>query len=123
MSTYDHKQVIADYANGKITPDMAIGHSLQHIDLLYEARTATNTDYRELRHKVKHLEDALQTLRTQVDRWQKRPPERDRLQTLENGLTALNLTVYQLKADVDSLIAHTGMPPRLTGAKQPPPAN
>ena len=31
MGTYDHKQVISDYVNDKITPEMAIGHSLQHI--------------------------------------------------------------------------------------------
>ena len=40
MGTYDHKQVISDYAAGKITPEMAIGHSLQHIDKLYEIQTA-----------------------------------------------------------------------------------
>ena len=39
MATYDHKQVFSDYANGKITPEMAVGHSLQHIDKLYEAQT------------------------------------------------------------------------------------
>lgn len=38
MATYDHKQVIADYAHGRITPDMAVGHSLQHIDQIYAAR-------------------------------------------------------------------------------------
>jgi hypothetical protein len=39
MATYDHKQVLADYANGKLTPEMAVGHSLQHIDKLYVAQT------------------------------------------------------------------------------------
>lgn len=27
MATYDHKQVLADYAAGRITPEMAVGHS------------------------------------------------------------------------------------------------
>jgi len=38
MATYDPKQVLTDYANGRITPEMAVGHSLQHIDLLYAAK-------------------------------------------------------------------------------------
>ena len=35
MATYDHKQVLVDYEKGKLTPEMAVGHSLQHIDQLY----------------------------------------------------------------------------------------
>jgi len=46
MSTYDHKQVLADYAQGAITPEMAVSHSLQHIDKLYEAQTTTRTAWR-----------------------------------------------------------------------------
>jgi hypothetical protein len=46
MATYDHKQVLADYANGRITPDMAVGHSLQHIDHLYAAQAAARTEWR-----------------------------------------------------------------------------
>ena len=41
MATYDHKQVLADYAAGRITPEMAVGHSLQHIVQIYEAQAAT----------------------------------------------------------------------------------
>jgi hypothetical protein len=41
MATYDHKQVLADYAAGRITADMAVGHSLQHIAHLYEAQATT----------------------------------------------------------------------------------
>ncbi len=46
MATYDHKQLLADYANGKITPEMAVGHSLQHIDLLYAALKANRQEGR-----------------------------------------------------------------------------
>jgi hypothetical protein len=42
MSTYDHNKVLADYASGKITPEMAVGHSLQHISQLYEAQAETS---------------------------------------------------------------------------------
>ena len=38
MATYDHKQVLADYAAGRITPEMAVGHSLQHSAQLYETQ-------------------------------------------------------------------------------------
>ena len=46
MATYDHKQVLADYAHGRITPDMAVGHSLQHIDHLYATQTAARNEWR-----------------------------------------------------------------------------
>src|SRR5436190_21351305 len=56
MSTYDHKQVLADYDKGKITPEMAVGHSLQHIDKLYEAQAAARAEYRtEIDALKKHV--------------------------------------------------------------------
>jgi hypothetical protein len=68
MGTYDHKQVISDYATGKLTPEMAIGHSLQHIDKLYEAQTAANLSRYELRNKVDNMENKVNTLQKAVDR-------------------------------------------------------
>ena len=68
IGTYDHKQVLTDYANGKITPEMAIGHSLQHIDKLYEAQTAANLSRYELRSKVDTLENRVNVLQAAVDR-------------------------------------------------------
>jgi hypothetical protein len=68
MGTYDHKQVITDYENGKLTPEMAIGHSLQHIDKLYEAQTAANLSRYELRSKVDTLESKVNALQKAVDR-------------------------------------------------------
>lgn len=67
MSTYDHKQVITDYATGKITPEMAVGHTLQHIDKLYEAQTAANISRYELRNKVDTLENRVNALQIAVD--------------------------------------------------------
>ena len=58
MATYDHKQVLADYAAGRITPEMAVGHSLQHIAQLYEAQAATRTA----------LDGRVNALQTAVDR-------------------------------------------------------
>ena len=58
MATYDHKQVLADYATGRITPEMAVGHSLQHIAQLYEIQTATHAA----------LDGRLNTLQAAVDR-------------------------------------------------------
>jgi hypothetical protein len=67
MGTYGHKQVISDYANGKLTPEMAIGHSLQHIDKLYEVQTAANISRYELRSKVDTLENKANALQVAVD--------------------------------------------------------
>jgi len=52
VSTYDHKQVLADYAKGQITPEMAVGHSLQHIDKLYEAHAAVRSEMDALRKRA-----------------------------------------------------------------------
>jgi hypothetical protein len=64
MATYDHKQVLLDYANGKITPEMAIGHSLQHIDKLYEAQAKIDT----LEKRVNTQQVALDRLTTFMDK-------------------------------------------------------
>ena len=68
MGTYDHRQVLSDYANSKITVEMATGHSLQHIDKLYEAQTAANVSRYELRGKIDTLENRVKALQAQVDR-------------------------------------------------------
>ncbi len=46
MGTYDHNQVMSDYEHGRITVEMALGHSLQHIAKLYEPLRAVNVDRR-----------------------------------------------------------------------------
>ncbi len=68
MGTYDHKKVLSDYANDKITAEMAVGHSLQHIDKLYEAQTAANLSRYELRGKVDTLETMVNTLHMETVR-------------------------------------------------------
>ncbi len=68
MSTYHHKQVLDDYDKGKITPEMAVGHSLQHIDKLYEVQATANTDSRTQQAKVDVLEKRVNTLQGTVDR-------------------------------------------------------
>ena len=68
MGTYDHKQVISDYANGRITAEMAVGHGLQHIDKLYETQTAANVSRYELRSKVDSLENTVIVLQKEVAR-------------------------------------------------------
>ena len=66
MATYDHKQVLADYASGKITPEMAVGHSLQHIDKLYElvktTRQASQTQEDALEKRLTLLQAAVDHL-------------------------------------------------------------
>lgn len=68
MSTYDHKRVISDYANGRITAEMAVGHCLQHIDKLYEVQTGTNISRYETRSKVDILEQQLNGLQKEMAR-------------------------------------------------------
>jgi hypothetical protein len=65
MATYDHKQVLADYAAGRITADMAVGHSLQHIAHLYEAQAATRA---ALDGRVNALQAAVDRLTAFMDK-------------------------------------------------------
>jgi hypothetical protein len=67
MATYDHKQVLTDYATGRITPEMAVGHGLQHVDHLYAAQATLRTDWRAELHALKQQ---LTTVQTTVDRLQ-----------------------------------------------------
>lgn len=39
---------------------------------------------------------------------------------LQTTIESNNLTLYNLRTDVDNLIAHTGMKPTQTGKKKPP---
>ena len=67
MATYDQKQVLADYAHGRITPEMAVGHSLQHINLLYEAQTSANAERSALRLELNQLQAAFHRLQQAVE--------------------------------------------------------
>jgi hypothetical protein len=68
LSTYDPKQVLADYAKGNITPEMAVGHSLQHIAKLYEAQAAATADRRAEQTKIDGLEKRVHTHQAALDR-------------------------------------------------------
>lgn len=68
MGTYNLKQVISDYANGRITAEMAVGHGLQHIDKLYETQTAASVSHYRLRGKVDELEQVITVLQKEVAR-------------------------------------------------------
>lgn len=65
MATYDPKQVLADYTKGAITPEMAVGHSLQHIDKLYEAQTTART---AVRTEIDALKKQVNTQQVTIDR-------------------------------------------------------
>jgi hypothetical protein len=65
MSTYDHKQVLIDYEKGRITPEMAVGHSLQHIDKLYDLLKAGKQEWQ---NKLDLHEKRVNELQLAVDR-------------------------------------------------------
>lgn len=65
MATYDHRQVLADYAHGKLTPEMAVGHSLQHIEHLYAAQAAARSEWRA---EIDALKTQLTQTQATVDR-------------------------------------------------------
>jgi len=65
MGTYDHKQVLVDYEKGKLTPEMAVGHSLQHIDKLYDLLKAGKQEWQS---KSDTQEKRVNALQLAVDR-------------------------------------------------------
>jgi hypothetical protein len=67
MATYNPKQLLNDYANGRMTPEMAVGHSLQHINLLYEAQTNANAERSALRLELNQLQAAFHRLQQAVE--------------------------------------------------------
>ena len=67
MATYDQKQLLTDYANGRITPEMAVGHGLQHLDHLYATQAALRIEWRA---ELDALKQQLTAVQTTVDRLQ-----------------------------------------------------
>ena len=68
MGTYDHKQILSDYGNGKMTVEMAIGHILQHIDKLYDLQTTANINRYKLRNRVDTLDKTVSSLQAEMAR-------------------------------------------------------
>jgi len=81
MATYDPKQVLTDYANGRITPEMAVGHSLQHIDLLYAALKANRQEGRAttdaLEKRVNLHQSALDRLTAWMEKMRAKPKQQN----------------------------------------------
>jgi 50S ribosomal subunit-associated GTPase HflX len=82
---------------------MAIGHTLQHIGLLYQGqdhagqrRQTMQQDMEALKAALTKLKQENETLRVHMERQEQQL----------NSLIGLNLTVYQIKNEVDSL-THT----------------
>ena len=68
MGTYHHKKILSDYANGKITVEIAVAHTLQHIDKLYDLQATANVNRYELRGRVDTFEKTVNTLQLEVAR-------------------------------------------------------
>jgi uncharacterized small protein (DUF1192 family) len=68
MGTYDHKQILLEYASDRMPVEMAMGHTLQHLDKLYELQTNANLNRYELRGRVDTLEKTVATLQAEVAR-------------------------------------------------------
>ncbi len=68
MGIYDPKKLLSEYEIGRMDVEMAMGHSLQHIEKLYEVQTAANVSHYELRGKIDTLEKTVNALQAKVDR-------------------------------------------------------
>ncbi|MFN8494133.1 MAG: hypothetical protein U0350_41425 [Caldilineaceae bacterium] len=68
MSTYEYDKVMADYEHGRITAEMATGHSLQHIGKLYKAQTVANANQHAAQAKLDALEQRVNAQQVTIDR-------------------------------------------------------
>jgi len=50
-----------------MTPEMAVGHSLQHTNLLYESQTSANAERSALRLELNQLQAAFHRLQQAVE--------------------------------------------------------
>ncbi len=71
MGTYNCKRILEEWSNGTLTPEMAIGHALQHIAELYERQELTNIEQRKLQAQVNHLANKFATVQATLDRFLK----------------------------------------------------
>ena len=81
MSTYDFDKVLSDYANGRITVEMAMGHSLQHIGKLYATQSATRTEWRSeidaLKKQVNLVQAVVDRLNSLIEKARAKQKQRD----------------------------------------------
>ncbi len=68
MGTYNHKRILEEWSNGALTPEMAMGHALQHIAELYERQALANIEQRKLQAQVNQLTNKLATTQATLDR-------------------------------------------------------
>jgi hypothetical protein len=59
---------MAEYRNGQMSVEMAMGHSLQHIGKLYEAQTEAKARRVGQQSQINALEKHVNTLQAAVDR-------------------------------------------------------
>jgi len=100
MGTYDHKQLLTDWRVGDITNDMATGHTLQHLDLLYQAQASATNNWQALHQEIEELKTTMLALKQENKQLRGLVK---RLSKKTDVVTGLNVTVYQLKDTVDSL--------------------
>ncbi|MDM8520869.1 hypothetical protein QUF64_12540 [Anaerolineales bacterium HSG6] len=142
MATYPIEQIMTEYGNARMDVEMTTGHALQHIQLLYQALKTANQQQRELRNQLNVLETRVSTLQTDEQRYRKlrdkltgldkqlqairaklnrlweRQTEYDKTDRLDKTqLTALSLTVHQVKAVLDSLTDQLGVDDVTASAK------
>ncbi len=99
MKLYDPQQLLTDWGKGLLTTDMAISQTLHHVNYLAQAHQSAA----ELPLQIEALKATMTTLKREFEELRQ---YLEKLQPEINALTGLNLTVYQLKNDVDSLRHH-----------------
>lgn len=68
MNTYEFDKVLAEYANGRMTVEMAMGHSLQHIGKIYAAQVEAKASRLDHQNQINMLDRRVNTLQMAVDR-------------------------------------------------------
>ena len=71
MGTYPLKKIIKDWENERLSPDQAIGHTLQHLIIIAEEMTQVKIEQRRIEQKMNNQAKKLKNLRLDCGRWQR----------------------------------------------------
>jgi len=105
MSTYNHQKLLTDWNDGNISNDLATGQALQHLGLLYQAIDDLGQQVTKQKQETEALIDTVNALKQEQARLQR---ILERLNKDIIAVEGLNLTVYQLKDEVNSLVYRLG---------------
>ena len=84
MGTYSIEKIKADWEKGTMSPEQAIGHTIQHIEIMQKQQTKATADQQKTNNQVAQILEELQKMRVDNNHWhQEQMKNTSRLDNLE----------------------------------------